>query len=114
MFNITAGDVVAEGETIIVEDNPHYTVIMTREGPNIRTTTITKHDTLQAVLDENAAEASEFNATGKHSDIVKVAGIPVHLYYEWLKEGIIDDPKALAKRLNSSDYAKFRTNSWSL
>jgi hypothetical protein len=112
MDNFTAGDLVAEGERIIVEDNAEYTVILTREGPNIRTTTITKNETLQAQFEANAAEAADFNATGKHSGMVKVAGIPSTLYFEWLKEGIIDDPVALRRKLNDSDFSKFRTNSW--
>lgn len=114
MDNFTAGDLVAEGERIIVEDNEDYTVILTREGNNIRTTTITKTDTLQAQFDANAEEAAEFNSTGKHSNMIKIAGIPSALYFQWLKEGIIDDPQALRRKLNDSDFRKFRTNSWSL
>jgi len=109
MNTLTAGDLVPDGATIIVEDNANYTVIMTREGSNIRTTTITKR--VQALIDQNAAEAADFNATGKLSNMVKVAGIPAELYFQWLREGIVDDPKALARRLNDPDYAKFRTNS---
>jgi hypothetical protein len=112
MTDNTAADLVPDGARIVVENNEDYMVVMTRVGDTIRTDTYAKN--LQAMFDQNAEEAAEFNATGKHSDMVKVAGIPAHLYFQWLKEGIIDDKKALRKRLNDSEFAKFRTNNWTV
>jgi hypothetical protein len=39
----------------------------------------------------------------------KVASIPLHLYFELRKQGIIQDRKRLAKWLNDSDNRAFRT-----
>ena len=111
MENLSVGDLVKQG-TVVWEDTPEYTVFLTRDGDQIKITTQWK--TVQALLDANAAEASEFSATGKHNDVVKVAGIPIGLYFDWQRQGITDDPEAMRRRLNDSDFRKFRTNDWSL
>lgn len=111
MENLTVGDLVTSG-TICWEDTPDYTVWLTRDGDNIHVTTEWKN--VQALLDANAAEAADFSATGKHSDLVKVAGVPIGLYFAWQKEGITDDPEAMRRRLNDGDFSKFRTNGWRL
>ncbi|WP_246691002.1 hypothetical protein [Neorhizobium alkalisoli] len=74
----------------------------------------TEWKSVQALLDSNSNESAEFNQTGKHGDIVKVAGIPIGLYFDWKRQGITDDPEALRRRLNDRDFSKFRTNDWSL
>jgi hypothetical protein len=74
----------------------------------------TEWKSVQALLDSNANESADFNQTGKHGDIVKVAGIPIGLYFDWKRQGITDDPEALRRRLNDRDFSKFRTNDWSL
>lgn len=111
MDNIQVGDLIESGR-ILWEDTPDYSVYLTRDGDKIHVTTEWKN--IQALLDCNAQEAAEFNATGKHSDVVKVAGIPIGLYFDWKRQGIIDDPEAMRRRLNDSDYRKFRVNDWSL
>ncbi|MEB2843805.1 hypothetical protein [Endobacterium cereale] len=111
MEDFKVGDLVRHG-SLMWEDTPEYTVWLTRDGDNIKITTEWK--TVQALLDANVAEANDFSNTGKHSDIVKVAGVPIGLYFEWQQEGITDDPEAMRRRLNDGDYSKFRTNGWRL
>ncbi|AYD00919.1 hypothetical protein [Neorhizobium sp. NCHU2750] len=111
--NLTAGDLVTHG-TILWEETPEYKVWMTRDGDKLIITTEYKDDVIKALMDQNQREANAFNATGSHGNLVKVASIPTGLYYDWKRQGIVDDPEAMRRRLNDSDYAKFRTNSWSL
>lgn len=111
MDNFQAGDLIQSG-SIVWEDTPDYTVTLIRDGDKIIVKTDYKN--IQAMLDANAQEAADFNQTGKHSDVVKVAGIPIGLYFDWKREGITDDPEAMKRRLNDADYAKFRVNNWRL
>lgn len=111
MEDFTVGDLVPSG-AICWEDTPDYTVWLIRDGENLIVKTDYKN--VQALLDANAAEAAEFSKSGKHNDVVKVAGIPIGLYFAWQREGITDDPEAMRRRLNDADYSKFRTNDWRL
>lgn len=108
----TAGDLIHDNGSLVWEDTPDYTVILIRDGDKIIVRT--EYKNIQSLLDANAQEAAEFNQTGKHSDIQKVAGIPIGLYFDWKRQGIIDDKEALRRRLNDGDFRKFRTNNWSL
>lgn len=111
MEDFTVGDLVPSG-AIVWEDTPDYTVWLIRDGDNLIVKTDYKN--IQALLDLNAAEAADFSKSGKHSDVVKVAGIPIGLYFAWQREGITNDPEAMRRRLNDSDFSKFRTNDWRL
>lgn len=111
MENFTAGDILSDG-TLLLEDTHDYTVWLIRDDDKIIIQTDWKN--VQALLDANAAEAAEFNRTGNHGNMVKVAGIPIGLYFDWLRQGITDDPEAMRRRLNDSDFSKFRTNNWRL
>lgn len=109
MDNLQIGDLLQSG-SIVWEDTPDYTVTLIRDGDKLIVKTDYKN--IQAMLDSNAAEANDFSKTGRHSDVVKVAGIPIGLYFDWKREGITEDPEAMRRRLNDSDFAKFRTNNW--
>ncbi len=102
------GDLVPDGQTLVWEDTPEYTTYFTRDGDYIRV--IRDFKSVRAVLEANAREAAEFNSTGQLGEFVKVASVPIGMHYAWDQEGILNDPTALARRLNDADYSKFRTN----
>lgn len=113
-LNFSAGDLVTHG-TVLWEETPEYKVWLTRDGDKLIITTEYNDDVVKALMDQNQREANAFNATGSHGNIVKVASIPSGLYYDWQRQGITQDPEAMRRRLNDSDYSKFRTTSgWSL
>ena len=60
------------------------------------------------LLDANKAEANEAS-TGWKGDMHKVASIPLNVYYDLKQKGIIDDPKAFKRWLNSPENRFFRT-----
>lgn len=111
---LLVGDLVADGQRILWEETPEYKVWMTREGDKLYITTEYNSDLIAALLDKNRQEKNDFNKTGSHGSIVKVASVPVGLYYEWQRQGITDDEEAMRRRLNDADYSKFRTNDWRL
>lgn len=110
MNSPTIGDLVPSG-TIIWEDTPTHTVYLTRDGDKLKITTVQK---VEAILEQNAREAADFNQSGSHGDLVKVASVPNSLYWDWQRQGITDDAEAMRRRLNDSDHAKFRVNNWRL
>lgn len=109
---LKAGDLVPDGGKVMYSDDAEKTIWLVRQGDKMEI--ITAWKSLTALFDANAEEAAEFSRSGKHGDIVKVASIPKGLHAMWRAEGILDDKEALRRRLNDSDYSKFRTNSWSL
>lgn len=61
-------------------------------------------------VDESNTRAR--NATDKHTkwgDMSRVASIPLSVYYDLKRKGIVDDPKAIKKWLNDPDNRAFRT-----
>lgn len=112
MDELNIGDIVADGQTLTWYEKPNQKTVMTRYGNTVHI----HHEFygLEALFDANAEAAANFNATGSHGDMERVASIPIGLWSEWNREGITDDPAAYARRLNDSDYRKFRVNSWTL
>ena len=56
------------------------------------------------------ANKREYNADhGKWGEFRKVGSIPMTLYHEWKRQGILKDQKALAQKLNDPDFLNFRT-----
>lgn len=108
---LTIGDLITHG-TFLFEDTPTKRVWLTRDGDRMYVTEEWKN--VQALLDENAKYAAEFNQTGSHGELVRLASVPIGLHKQWSKEGITDDPATIARRLNDADNAKLRTNNWRL
>lgn len=106
-FDYTIGDLVGR-DRIIWEWTPDYRIDVVRRSDGIHIETY--YLSLDAVFAENAEAAADFNETGQLSNLERVANIPTGLYHEWKKEGIMDDPDRLNRRLNDGDYAKVRTN----
>lgn len=62
---------------------------------------------VSAILDQNKRE---YNADhGKWGEWRHVGSIPMSLYNQWAAEGILDDQKALARKLNDIDFRSLRT-----
>lgn len=103
----TVGDLVTHG-TFMLLDTPDKTVWLTRDGDKMYQTVEWKN--VSALLEDNIAASNNFSRSAKLGDNVQVASVPLGVYQKWDSEGIIDDPVALARRLNDADYRKFRTN----
>ncbi len=72
--------------------------------------------TIQTVQDvEDVAESNKqsFNQVDERAnwqgDMHKVASIPMAIFYDLKRKGILDDPAAMKKWLNDSDNRVFRT-----
>jgi hypothetical protein len=105
-----AGSLVPDGQTVSWTEESGITFYMHREGDKLHMKWSSPD--LQTLFDANAAEAADFNASGSHGNLVKQASIPSQLYWQWQREGIIDDKVALKRRLNDGDYSKLRTSTW--
>ena len=95
-------------EKNLLEDTPHKRVWLIRDGDYMIFETEWKID---AVLDLNKSKQADFSKAGGLGDIVQVASIPQGMYWDWHKQGILDDDAALRRRLNDSDFQHLRTNS---
>jgi len=72
-------------------------------------------ETVQDVTAIADANKRQYNDTpNKYRDVNKVASIPLPIYYELKRKGIVDDPKALARWLNDADNRVFRTRAGTL
>ena len=94
-------------EKILWEDTPDKRVWFIRQGDHLIIETEWKID---AVLDANKSKQADFSKASALGDIVQVASIPTGMYWDWHKQGIIDDDAALKRRLNDSDFQHLRTN----
>lgn len=62
------------------------------------------------VVEENKAQFNQIDEkAGWKGDMHKVASIPMTLFYDLKKQGIIDDPARLKAWLNDPDNRFFRT-----
>lgn len=60
------------------------------------------------LFEQNAEERKE-TASERFGNWRKVASIPLNVYFDLKRKGIIDDPKEFAKWLNKSENRVFRT-----
>lgn len=71
----------------------------------------TKQDTT------NIVEANKFalnNTPKRWNDMDRIASIPVTIYFDLKKKGIVDDPKAFKRWLSDPDNRFFRTKEGNL
>jgi hypothetical protein len=94
-------------EKILWEDAPDKRVWFIRDGEHMIIETEWKID---ALLDANKAKQVDFSRTSKLGEMVQVASIPTGMYWDWQKQGILDDDAAFRRRINSSDFQHLRTN----
>lgn len=69
--------------------------------------TITAEQDMATFLDANKRAFND--DTGRYGEFNKVASIPMVVYWDLKKKGIIDDPVAMKKWLNDPDNRFFRT-----
>lgn len=68
---------------------------------------ISKEQDVSSIVEANKAEFNE--APDRWGEWTKVGSIPLSVYYELERKGILQDQKALAKWLNDPDNRAFRT-----
>ncbi|MGY6283614.1 hypothetical protein ACXIT0_12010 [Methylorubrum extorquens] len=95
-------------ERILWEDSPERRIWFIRSGEHLIIETEWKVD---AVLDANKSKQADFSKASSLGDMVQVASIPTGMYWDWQKQGILDDDAAFKRRLNDSDFQHLRTNS---
>lgn len=73
------------------------------------------------ILDANGQAYNENAGWNADKSMRRAASIPMALMTKWKEEegfdvlrAVKDDPKSLAKRLNSSDFLKLRTAHWNM
>lgn len=94
-------------ERLLWEETPDKRVWFIRNGENLIIETEWKVD---ALLDANKSAQVDFSKTSALGDMVKVASIPTGMYWDWHKQGILDDDAAFKRRLNDGDFQHIRTN----
>lgn len=68
---------------------------------------ISKEQDVSAIIEANKAEFND--APDRWGEWTKVGSIPLSVYYELERKGILHDQKALASWLNDPDNRAFRT-----
>lgn len=68
-------------------------------------------ETVQPVDDLIASNKALFNEAPERmgGEMIRVASIPLNIYFQLKQEGVIDDPARLKKWLNDPDNRAFRT-----
>jgi hypothetical protein len=94
-------------EKILWEQTPEKRVWFIRNGEHL---VIETEWTVDSLLDDNKAKQADYSSTGKLGEMVQVASIPTGMYWDWQRQGILDDDAAFRRRINSSDYQHLRTN----
>ena len=71
--------------------------------------TLERRMDVEPILDDNQRAYNSVDERGRWGEFTKVASIPMDLYAELRRSGLLQDPKALAKYLNDRDNLKLRT-----
>ena len=93
----------------IISDDSAATGIVTKFHYDAETdeAVIQKTQDVSSIIEANKVE---FNAAPERfGEFTKVGSIPLSVYYELERKGILNDQKALAKWLNDPDNRAFRT-----
>lgn len=61
------------------------------------------------LVEQNKALHAESEKHTPYGEFTRVASIPLNIYFELKRKGVIDDPKALKAWLNDPDNRFFRT-----
>lgn len=62
-----------------------------------------------AIIDANKKQHNEIDRHQPHGNLSKVASIPLNIYFDLKKQGVVDDPKRFKRWLNDPDNRYFRT-----
>ena len=76
---------------------------------NDDTIIISETQDVTAIIEANKRSANAIDRHQKHGEWSKVASIPLSIYYDLKRQGIVDDPVRLKRWLNDSDNKYFRT-----
>lgn len=77
--------------------------------PSTDKVTLEVKQVIDHIAEENWEERKSYDSFARFGEMRKVASIPLNVYFELKRKGIIDDPKEFAKWLNKSENAVFRT-----
>lgn len=72
--------------------------------------TITAEQDVTPLLDANRAQSNEQGKEFAKSGLTKVASIPMSIYMDLAKRGVLNDQKAMKRWLNDPDNRAFRTH----
>lgn len=64
---------------------------------------------VSGVIKANTRSHADINSKEKWGDMARVASIPLSVYYDLKRRGIVDDPVAMKRWLNDPDNRAFRT-----
>jgi len=71
--------------------------------------TLEVRQVVDRIYEENRQERDSYDSTARFGNWRKVASIPIGLYWQLKRQGVIDDPKEFARWLNQSENKVFRT-----
>ncbi len=77
--------------------------------PDTDKVTLEVRQVVDHIAESNEAERNSYSSFDKFGEMRKVASIPLNVYYDLKRKGIIDDPAEFKKWLNSSENKIFRT-----
>tara|TARA_R100000951_G_scaffold85585_1_gene73282 strand:- start:1636 stop:1956 length:321 start_codon:yes stop_codon:yes gene_type:complete len=77
--------------------------------PATGSVTVETRQDITSIANANKRARNEIDARTPHGDVSKVASLPLAVYYDLKRKGILDDKKALRKWLNDSNNQVFRT-----
>lgn len=94
----------------LFEDDP---MTLTRRifhhDPDTRTVTIESKQNVDPIVEDAKAHFNAHDERARYSDLNKVASIPMNVFMDLKRKGIVDDPKAFRAWLNDRDNRVFRT-----
>jgi len=77
--------------------------------PDKDTATLEVKQVVDRIYASNQEERDSYDSNARFGSWRKVASIPINVYWDLKRRGVIDDPKEFAKWLNRSDNRVFRT-----
>ncbi len=77
--------------------------------PETEEVTLQTIQEVEPLIDANKASFNEHTSLDRFGDMTRVASIPMSLYFELKRKGILDDQAALKRWLNDPDNRFFRT-----
>ncbi len=102
------GRVLDFDNTTGITTNFHYEDANTgRESDN--KIVIEQTQDVTSIIESNRRQLNMVDKHAKYGEWSKIASIPLSIYYELKKKGIVDDPKKMKKWLNDPDNRYFRT-----
>ena len=71
--------------------------------------TIETRQDVSSLVELNKSKFNQIDEKARWGELSQVASIPLNIYYDLKKKGILDDKKKLRAWLNDSDNRAFRT-----